>query len=289
MSEIKSTPSWLDKSIFPFKSRFANIAGNKIHYVDEGQGPTMLLLHGNPTWSFLYRHIIKELKGNFRCISLDYPGFGLSVADSKYKYTPKEHSIILEKFVDELGLKDLRIMVQDWGGPIGLGFASRRPELVHSFIIGNTWAWPATNAMSFVSKIFGSSLGRFLITRNNSIIKFILESGVNEKLTEKELVAYLSPFQTKSSRMPTWIFPKEIVESRLYLKEVEIGLSKLIDKPVLFVWGDADGAFREAERNRLQKFFPNNEMVVLKGVKHYIQENAPDKICNAILTSKFIL
>ncbi|MCU7616241.1 alpha/beta fold hydrolase [Chryseobacterium sp. PBS4-4] len=288
MSEIKNTPSWLDKSLFPFKSRFLNIDGNTIHFVDEGQGPVLLLLHGNPTWSFLYRHIIKKLKSSFRCIALDYPGFGLSVANAEYKYTPEEHSFILEKFVEQLGLDNIRIMVQDWGGPIGLGFAGRRPELIHSLVIGNTWAWPATGAMSIVSKIFGSGLGRFFITRNNSMMKFILESGMNEKLEENEIAAYLSPFKTKKSRIPTWIFPKEIVGSRLFLKDVELGMNNLVDKPVLFIWGDADGAFREGELSRLQEFFPKNELVVLKGVKHYIQENAPDEICKAVLKSKIL-
>ena len=283
MTNNNLNPDWLDRNLYPFESRILNIEGNAIHYIDEGNGPILLLLHGNPTWSFLYRNIILKLKNNFRCIALDYPGFGLSIAKPDYGFTPREHSSIVEKFADGLKLSNIRLMVQDWGGPIGLGFAGRRPELIHSLIIGNTWAWPSTLAMSIVSNIFGSRFGKFLITRNNSMIKFIMESGVNSKLTKNELAAYLGPFNTQKLRIPTWIFPKEIVNSKIYLTEVENGLKTLLNKPALFIWGEADGAFKESERIKLQSHLPNNKVVILKGIKHYIQENATDEICDLIL------
>ncbi len=102
-------PQWLDRALFPFTSRFLNIAGNRVHYIDEGSGPTLLLLHGNPTWSFLYRHIVHRLAQHFRCIALDYPGFGLSRAAPGYGYNPREHSTVLERFVDALDLSDLGV------------------------------------------------------------------------------------------------------------------------------------------------------------------------------------
>jgi haloalkane dehalogenase len=191
-------PSWLDRALFPFTSRTIEIDGNTVHYIDEGSGPSLLLLHGNPSWSFLYRHMIPKLAPHFRCIALDYLGFGLSTAKPDYKFLPSEHSEVVEKFVDALGLKDLRIMVQDWGGPIGLGFAGRRPELVHSLILGNTWAWPVNDVKSMVrfSKIAGSSFARFLILRFNAFAAWLLPKGINRKLTKPELAAYLGPFPT---------------------------------------------------------------------------------------------
>ena len=206
MSPIDLNPSWLDRRLFPFTSRSTEVDGNAIHYIDEGQGPTLLLLHGNPTWSFLYRHIVRQLTPHFRCIALDYPGFGLSAAKPGYGFTPREHSAIVEQFVDQLGLKDLHIMVQDWGGPIGLGFAGRRPDLVRSLILGNTWAWPAQGGMAAFSIVFGNPLARFLITHYNTLAKWLIPAGTNQKLTEPELSAYMSPFSTPASRLPTWIF-----------------------------------------------------------------------------------
>jgi haloalkane dehalogenase len=108
-----TTPAWLDRRLYPFTSQWLELAGHRLHYLDEGQGPTLLLLHGNLTWSFLYRHLVQQLAPHFRCIALDYPGFGLSTAGPGYGFTPREHSQVVEQFVDQLGLQDLRVMVQD--------------------------------------------------------------------------------------------------------------------------------------------------------------------------------
>src|SRR5207302_280108 len=122
-----------------------------VHYVDEGQGPVVLMLHGNPSWSFLYRKIIRELSTNHRCIAVDYPGFGLSTARAGYGFTPREHSAVVEKWAASLDLKDVTLMVQDWGGPIGLGWAGRNPDRVKALLIGNTWAWPVNGDKGFES------------------------------------------------------------------------------------------------------------------------------------------
>ena len=127
-------PFAVPSDLFPVEHRFLDLDGARIHYVDEGSGETLLLLHGNPSWSFLYRKMISELKEAFRCVALDFPGYGMSDAPPGYGFTPREHSAVLERFVDRLGLTDLTIMVQDWGGPIGLGLAGRRPELVRRLI-----------------------------------------------------------------------------------------------------------------------------------------------------------
>ncbi|MGH7857810.1 MAG: alpha/beta fold hydrolase, partial [Candidatus Binatia bacterium] len=135
-------PEWLDPHVYPFTSREIEIEGCRVHYVDEGNGPVFLMLHGNPTWSFLYREIIKGLRDHFRCIALDYPGFGLSTARPGYGFTPEEHSRVVEQFVTSLDLREVTLMVQDWGGPIGFGAAIREPERFSGFVLGNTWAWP---------------------------------------------------------------------------------------------------------------------------------------------------
>jgi haloalkane dehalogenase len=102
-------------------------AGCVVHYVDEGTGAPLLLLHGNPTWSFLYRKIIVGLRDRYCCIAVDYPGFGLSTPRRGYGFTPAEHAKVLEELVDHLDLRDITLMVQDWGGPIGFAVATRQP------------------------------------------------------------------------------------------------------------------------------------------------------------------
>ena len=285
MDVMQQGPEWLDRSLFPFTSRFAQIDGNTVHYIDEGSGPVLLLLHGNPTWSFLYRHLVRKLSPHFRCIALDYPGFGLSTPGAGYTFLPREHSGVVEKFVDHLGLKDLRLMVQDWGGPIGLGFAGRRPELIHSLVLGNTFAWPAqrSKGMAAFSRVIGSSPARLLIQRYNTLARWLIPAGINRTLSDGERAAYFGPFPTPESRLPMWIFAHQILASAEYLTEVEAGLSALKNKLAVIVWGEADGAFRTPDRLRLMEHLPSHHVCLLPGAKHFIQENAPEEICSAIL------
>jgi pimeloyl-ACP methyl ester carboxylesterase len=138
-------PSWLPEGLFPFADHYADIDGARVHYVDEGSGPPLLLLHGNPTWSFLYRDIISGLQDRFRCIAPDYPGFGLSDAPPGYGYTPAEHAKVIEALLLRLDLTEVTLMVQDRGGPIGFAVAARQPHRFAAFVIGNTWAWPKSD------------------------------------------------------------------------------------------------------------------------------------------------
>lgn len=135
---MATRPAWVSDQLFPFESRFLDVNGAQVHYIDEGVGPVFLGLHGNPTWSFLYRHIVQGLRDRFRCVALDYPGFGLSAAPAGYRYTVAEHARVVEGFVAHLGLRQVTLMVQDWGGPIGFWVATRHPEWFRAFVIGNT-------------------------------------------------------------------------------------------------------------------------------------------------------
>src|SRR5215472_10363858 len=111
-TERAARPPWIPERLYPFESHFAQIDGARVHYLDEGGGPPLLLLHGNPTWSFLYREIIKDLSDRFRCVAIDYPGFGLSRAAPGYEFTPAEHSRIVEQLLLQLDLDDITMMVQ---------------------------------------------------------------------------------------------------------------------------------------------------------------------------------
>ena len=278
-------PAWLPSSLFPFRSRFLDVGGCHIHYVDEGNGPPLLLLHGNPTYSFLYREIVRRLSGRFRCIAPDYPGFGLSTAPAGYDFRPETHSRTLEELVGRLGLSGMTIMVQDWGGPIGLGLAGRRPELFRALVIGNTWAWPVGHAPNLenFSRIMGGPIGGFLIHRFNVFVNLFIPAGMKRKKPSREVMdAYRGPFTDRESREPVHVFPREILASRPYLAGVERNLARLSQLPVLIVWGDRDVAFRKTELETFQRLFPRQRTVILHGAGHYIQEDAPEEIAAAI-------
>jgi haloalkane dehalogenase len=285
-ANASARPAWVPDELYPFQSHYADVAGARVHYVDEGAGPPLLLLHGNPTWSFLYRDVITGLRDRYRCIAIDYPGFGLSRAAPGYGYTPAEHAGVLEQFVSGLDLADVTMMVQDWGGPIGFAVATRHPARFAAFAIGNTWAWPKSDPRTqLFSRLLGGPVGRRLIANRNIFVEKVLPSGVRRgSLPEAVMDAYRGPFPTPASRRPTAVFPREILDSRPFLAEIERRLPELSDRPALLVWPTKDVAFRDPERRRWEALFPDHRTVLLDGAGHYIQEDAADEIVAAIRT-----
>lgn len=278
-------PPWLTRELFPFESRFIPVDGHLIHYVDEGRGPTLLMLHGNPTWSFLYRHLIELLRDRFRCVALDYPGFGLSRAAADYDHLPESHEAVVHDFVDRIGLSEFTPVVQDWGGPIGLALAARDPSRVAALIIGNTWAWPVADDPHFVrfSKVMGGAAGGFAIRHFNAFVNLMIPLGTpRKKLSRTEMTAYRKPLDTRQRREASHVFPRAIVGSTSFLARVEAGLQKLAEKPTLICWGNKDQAFREKERERFERTFDRSTTVILDGAGHFIQEDAPLEIAKAI-------
>jgi len=278
-------PEWLDTELYPFRSNFIDLEGARVHYLDEGSGPTLLLLHGNPTWSFLYRDIVRDLGGDFRCIAPDYPGFGFSQAPAGYGFTPAEHAAVIRDLVEALDLQAITVVMQDWGGPIGLWTAARAPERYAGLVIGNTWAWPVNGDVHFewFSGFLGSGFGRLLIRRFNFFVNCLIPAGVTrKKLDPAIMAAYRGPFAAREARLPTHVFPREITGSRVFLKEVQAGLDRLPHLPALILWGDRDFAFRRKERERFERTFPNHETRILSGAGHFIQEDAPAEIAAAI-------
>jgi haloalkane dehalogenase len=273
----------VDDDLFHVVHRWVEVDGARIHYVDEGSGEPILLLHGNPTWSFLYRKIIVGLRDRFRCVALDYPGYGMSTAPLQYCFTPREHSTVVEHFVDKLELENLTMMVQDWGGPIGLGFAGRRPELVHRIVIGNTFAWPLTDRRVRVfSAALGGWPGRLLNRWFNLVPRVFFIRGFAHKLPPRVVAQYMAPWRDPLRRAPAAIGPRQLVAASEYLTEVESGLARVADRPALIVWGLRDFAFRDAMRKRFEDSFPNHRTRLFDDASHFLQEDAGERIADEI-------
>lgn len=274
----------IDRELYPFESRWIRLKnGSVIHYLDEGQGPVLLLLHGNPTWSFLYRNIIKGLKDRYRCIAPDYPGFGHSRAVSGFGFTAAEQAGVIAEFVETLDLENITIMMQDWGGPIGFSVALRHPQRIHGFIIGNTWAWPLMRfGQHMFSRLMGGPVGRMMAYCCNGIVRTFFTMGVVNKVDKRVLEMYLAPFSQRAKRQPTHIFPKQLRAAEAFLSDIHQRLSLLSNKPALILWGEKDFAFQESERTRFENLFPNHDTVLLADTGHFIQEDQPEKIITAI-------
>lgn len=278
-------PDWVDDDLFPFDSRFVDIDGHTVHYVDEGTGPTLLLLHGNPTWSFLFRDAISALSHDFRCVALDYPGFGLSTPGPGYRYLPEEHADVVTAFVDSLGLEGVTLVGQDWGGPIGMAAAQRRPGVFDRLILVNTWAWPVNGILHFeaFSRIIGGLPIRFLVRRFNLLVNAFIPTGHRRrKLTAAEMAHYRQALDTPERRQASAVLPGRILASRVFFEEVKAGLTGLSTLPTLIVWGDADIAFRPKERERLEATFADHTTVIVEGAGIYVESDAPEEFVAAV-------
>jgi haloalkane dehalogenase len=263
--------------MFDADHKFVDLpSGARVHYVDVGTGETLLFLHGNPAWSFQWRDLIGGLHDSFRCVALDYPGFGLSEAPPGYGFTPREQSHALEEFIDHLGLRHLTLVMQDWGGPIGLGLAGRRPDLVRRVVLGNTWAWPTgtSEPRGLFSKIAGGPIGEFVQMNFNGFVSFAFKRGVVRELPADVAELYVRPFRPLDRRGVAAFYPGQITAASEYMSEVETGLSRVGDRRALIFWGMQDPGFPRADLERFEKSFPNHKTIELADADHFFFEDA---------------
>jgi haloalkane dehalogenase len=279
-------PFEVDPAEYPFADRWLLYRDGYIHYVDEGQGPTVLLLHGNPTWSYVYRSVIKDLRGECRLIAPDYPGFGMSKAPSRYEFTPQEHSEVVAELIRHLALKDIILVVQDWGGPIGVDYAVRNRHDMRGLVVMNTWAWPASGLQRIFSVVMGGwPVGYLLQTRRNYFAKSMLPNGIchKERVTGSFRKAYTDPFPTPESRIPTWVFPRQIRKAHPWLAHIEFQLPILADLPSQILWGtNDDPGFPAKEMAKWQRYLKLHETETLDDASHSVQEDRPDRVAASI-------
>lgn len=279
--------NWINRQEYPFDSHYFDVPAGRLHYVDEGSGPPVVMVHGNPTWSYLYRHLIKRLQPEYRCIAMDHIGFGLSDKPLDWSYLPADHATNLTALIDDLNLKDITLVVQDWGGPIGLSYAVTRPENVSRLVIMNTWAWPVNRDWYYIafSGFMGGPFGRLLIRRYNFFARSVMRQafGDKRKLNSAVHEQYLSALPTAEARKGCYVFPGQIIQSTPWLAQIWSRIAALQSKPTLIVWGMKDIAFREKELKRWESAFPAARTVRLDSVGHYVQEEAPDDLTGAVL------
>ena len=268
---------------YPFESRFVHVGGTVLHYVDEGRGPILLMLHGNPAWSFIYRHAILALKDRYRCVAIDLPGFGLSEAGGVYGYRPEDHSAAVGEALAILGIREATLIANDWGGPIGLGAMLRSSGRITRLILGNTWAWPVNGDLHYeaFSRIMGGPLGRWGGKHFAVFVNGFMPMAMKRRtLSEDEMRAYRAPFGGKS-RLPMHVLAASILGSRPWLKEIEAGM-RGFRGPVHFVWPEKDIAFREKELRRWLALLPQATLTRLPNCGHFPWEDAPEEAIAAI-------
>ena len=272
---------------YPFASHFAELPGGRMHYLDEGpkDAPVLLMLHGNPTWSFYYRNLVRSFSDTHRTIAPDHLGCGLSDKPQDYSYTLANHIENLERLIDRLELRSVTLVLHDWGGAIGMGLAVKRPELVDRFVILNTAAFPAERMPWAIGLCRIPGLGALTIRGFNAFARGALMSCVvhRERLTPEVKAGYLMPYDSWKNRVANLRFVQDIPMSEEhpgYALLVEIGekIGQFSDRPMLICWGAKDFVFDDWFFGEWKRRFPRAEAHYFIDAGHYVLEDAHERI-----------
>jgi pimeloyl-ACP methyl ester carboxylesterase len=286
------------KSSFPFHNNFVETSMGSMHFIDEGQGDPILMLHGNPTWSYLYRAFIAAFARTHRVIAPDHIGFGLSEKPSdEGAYTIDQHIQNLEALVIALDLRNITLVVQDWGGPIGLGMASRHPDRVKRLVVMNTFGFypvidgmdPENVKLPFPLRLMRTAgIGDFLVRRLGFFERVVMPLAVGNSAGYKKVShAYTGVFQTRDDRAGVMAFPRLIPtntkhpSAKILMNETAPFL-KSFDGPARIFWGVKDPLFPIEALHAWKKRLPQAKVTELPEAKHYIQEDAPDTLIAGI-------
>jgi pimeloyl-ACP methyl ester carboxylesterase len=276
---------------FPFEARFVSHGDLTLHYVDEGppDGGTLLFLHGNPTWSYLWRRQIADLSAKeHRCVALDHMGFGRSDKPPHLAaYTFGRHVDNTLAFIDELDLREVTLVAHDWGGPIGLAAVLERLDRLRRVILMNTWAWELPSFLPpFLREFRTEGLGEILAMGGNLFVESIPGGMARRDPAPEMMDAYRAPFPDYWSRAGTLAFQREIPlterdESARLMASIHERLGQL-DVPMLLVWGMRDPVFQPVFLDQWRELFPDAAVVEIEDASHFLVEDRPDAVTAAI-------
>ena len=277
---------------FPFEPRYQQVAEDvRLHFVEEGRGEPVLLLHGNPTWSYLYRNFIPPIaEAGFRAVAVDHMGFGRSDRPPGHRrYHLRAHVDNLLAFIQGLDLRDVTLVMQDWGGPIGLGAAVEEPDRIARLVIMNTWvaALPEGTRMPFHQPFLQAGLGEILALGANLFVEAMFAGMRPDSATPLVAEAYRAPFPDYYSRVPILAFARDIPigeshPTTPYMREIG-EKAAVLNKPTLLVWGMQDRTFPPVILEGWKALYPDAEVLELPQARHYVQEDEPEAIASRIV------
>ena len=276
-------PAWLPQPVFPFQSRFVEIAGKRIHYIDEGAGPALLFVSAG-MWSFMFRDVILRLRDKFRCLTFDFPGSGLSPDADDHDQSVRANAWILDGFIDALDLQDMTMFVHDVGGPIGFLIATMRPERFRALVISNTFGWPLAEypAVRRVLRVIGNPLVSALNTNTNAIARYTATSfGVGRHLSKADRQAFLGPWRSRAFRRATQQVLARVITIDPLMSQLERELkTKLADVPVLTLFGRKNDSM--GWQQRFGMMFRHVTAVGIDNGHHFPFNDDPDRYSAAI-------
>jgi haloalkane dehalogenase len=279
-------PAWVDRQAYPFTVRTLALPAGRLSYVDEGSGPPILFVHGTPTWSFEYRHLIRALAPHHRCIAPDHLGFGLSSRPRTFDYRPESHAINLGAFVDAIGLRRFSLVVHDFGGPIGLPLALA--GRVDRLVVLNSWMWPFDDdpKMRTRARMAGGWLGWMLYRYLNFSLKVLTPSayGDRRKLTPEIHRQYLAPFlgDRDARTRVLWALARALLGSSAHYQSLWEARDRLRGIPTLVMWGMKDRAFEPTQLARWRAALPHAGVLEFTEAGHWPHEEAPQDVAAAL-------
>ena len=283
-------PDGVTKELYPFTGKFLTLKGGaRLHYLDEGKGKTVVMVHGNPSWSFYYRNLALALRGGSRVIAPDHIGCGLSdkPGDEQYDYTLKSRVDDLELLLDSLGVKEkITLVVHDWGGMIGLTYAVRHPERIEKLVILNTGAFFLPDGKTFppALRLCRTPLGALLIRGLNAFAREAARVGCKRHPMDAKLrAAYSAPYDNWANRIATLRFVEDIPlapgdKAYPVVLDTQLKLGTLAALPMLICWGLKDFVFDHYFLEEWKRRFPRAKIHSFPDCGHYILEDAKEEV-----------
>jgi pimeloyl-ACP methyl ester carboxylesterase len=280
-------PAWVDSDLYPFAPRRLELSEGAMSYLDEGTGPTVLMVHGTPTWSFEWRKIVFALRDRARCVVPDHLGFGLSdKLDDPDRLHPEDHARRLQTLVEKLDLSEIHLVVHDFGGPIGIAMALAMPEHIKSVTVLNSWMWAhgEDRRIGQMSRLVRSPLGRFAYLWLNASPRWIVPMafGDKRKLDRDVHRHYLQAQGSRSDRLGPWVLGCDLAGADPFYASLWERREVLERWPLSLVWGMRDPAFGPSYLERWQQAFPAARTIECEGAGHFPQEESPAEVLDAI-------
>lgn len=278
-----NVPSWVDRSAYPFRPAAFDTGAGTLRYVDVGSGPPVVLVHGTPTWSFLYRDLIDDLRRDHRVIAPDLLGFGLSDKPATKAVAPPQQAEHLSGLIDHLGLDRLTLVVHDFGGPIGLAHALDRPDSIERLVLFNTWMWPRTDAAAvWASRFFGTRVGRWIYTDWNFSPDVMVPALTHQQLDAGVHAHYQKPFPTPAERHAPWVFARDLAGAAGWYERLWARREVLRGIPAQLLWGEQDPGFGTEDLGCWQCLFERVTTTTFPNAGHLPQEEATGEVRAAV-------
>ncbi|CAK8718546.1 MAG: haloalkane dehalogenase [Candidatus Electronema aureum] len=273
---------------YPFAPKtFHTADGHCLSYLDEGSGPAVVMAHGNPSWSYLYRNVVTAFKGEYRCIVPDHLGCGLSDKPQDYPYRLRNHIDNFTALLDYLRIERCVLIVHDWGGAIGMGWAGQHPERVAGLVVLNTAAFRSRQLALRIAVCRWPLLGALLVRGLNGFAWPATFMAVCKKMRAEVKTGFLAPYNSWANRVAVHRFVQDIPLQPAHpswstLVEVENSLAQLHDKPMLICWGGQDFCFNDHFFAEWKERFPQADSHYFPDAGHYVLEDALPEIMNLL-------